>query len=282
VFFGGKCLKVFAEEFLELRRRRRRHLIRHTVMVPLQSVSGRWKAFTLLIWDDLPGLFPGTREAARWLPMLARHEELLRAAAPEIRVTSVNRDDAVQRHYAESLEVLRIIRETLGEEPSSVVDVGSGGGFPGLVIAAVLPAVPVTLVEPHGKRAGLLGDIAVALGLDNVTVRRERAEETGRGPLRESFDVATARAVAKLPVLLEYVAPLLKLGGRAFLAKGSAETHVADEASGAAEVLGLKQVTTTPMRPEINEHAAVLVYEKAEATPARFPRRPGIPAKRPL
>ncbi|MCY3602275.1 MAG: class I SAM-dependent methyltransferase, partial [Chloroflexi bacterium] len=162
----------------------------------------------MLAWESLPELFPDLAEPERWLPLLRRHAQLL--AESPVQTTSVKGETVVARHYAESLEAYR-----LAGWPAAgvVVDVGSGGGFPGLVIAAVAPEVEVHLVEARRKRAGLLTEMAEALGLARVTAHGERAEEAGRGALRERADLVIARAVAPLPVLLEYTAPLAATGG---------------------------------------------------------------------
>jgi 16S rRNA (guanine527-N7)-methyltransferase len=233
-----------------------------------------------IAWGQLPGLFPEFEDSDRWVPLLQRHLALVEAAAPIVRVTSVPRGEAVRRHYAECLELLRVAsRDGL---PSSVVDVGSGGGYPGLVIAAVLPDVPVTLVEPLKKRARLLVDMATALGLGSVEVLAERAEEAGRGPLRDAAELVTARAVAPLAELLEYTAPFARPGGRLVLAKGSGLVAELNAAAGALAELRCRLVSVTPARPSIASSLSFAVFEKLEATPERYPRRPGIPGKRPL
>jgi 16S rRNA (guanine527-N7)-methyltransferase len=126
-----------------------------------------------LFWDDLPALFPEFARPERWLPLLRLHWELIQAAAPRVSVTTVSTQDAARRHYAESLELLRIAELTAWE--GNIADVGSGGGFPGLVIACLLPEVKVELIEPLQKRARLLEDLAAELGLSNVQVRAMRA-----------------------------------------------------------------------------------------------------------
>ena len=187
----------------------------------------------------------------------------------------------VQRHYAESLELLRIAEEG-GVDPATLVDVGSGGGYPGLVLAIARPDSAVHLVEPLQKRARLLEAIAADLGLPNVTVHAIRAEEAGRGPLRDSATLVTARAVAALPELLEYTAPLAARGGWLAFPKGSSHPEELALAQRAMSELACEQRAIVPMRPEISTAVSVLLFEKAGPTPERYPRRPGMPAKRPL
>jgi 16S rRNA (guanine527-N7)-methyltransferase len=232
-----------------------------------------------LDWPDLPGLFPGFENPERWLPLLQRHAALVQAAAPRVKVSSVDPRAAVRRQYAESLEVLRVAR--LFSPASLLVDVGSGGGFPGLAIACVEPETAVHLVEPLRKRARLLAELARELGLANVAVHPERAEEAGRGPLRDFSPLVTARAVAPLRELLEYTAPLAAPGGYLVLPKGSGATEELCEAAAAMATLACTCEQTVPMRPEVSG-LRVVVLRKTGPTPPAYPRRPGMPAKRPL
>ena len=231
----------------------------------------------MLEWESLPDLFPGFPDADRWLPLLRRHAELL--AASPVRTTTVRGEEVVARHYAESLEAYRLAG---APETAVVVDVGSGGGFPGLVIAAVAPNTAVHLVEARGKRAELLAELAEALGLENVTAHGVRAEEAGRGPLRDHADLVIARAVAPLPVLLEYTAPLAAPGATIAAVKGSRGRAELAEAEAAMAELACEHAGTEAMRDEITGRMQVLRFRKLGPTPERYPRRPGMPAKRPL
>ncbi|MCY3506417.1 MAG: 16S rRNA (guanine(527)-N(7))-methyltransferase RsmG [Chloroflexi bacterium] len=231
----------------------------------------------MLAWESLPELFPRLAEPERWLPLLRRHARLL--AESPVQTTTVKGEMVVARHYAESLEAYRL---SGAPEAGAVVDVGSGGGFPGLVIAAVAPEVEVHLVEARRKRAGLLTEMAEALGLARVTAHGERAEEAGRGALRERADLVIARAVAPLPVLLEYTAPLAATGGTIAAVKGSRGEAELAEAGGALATLNCEHTATEQMRGEIAGQMRVLLFRKLGATPSRYPRRPGMPEKRPL
>jgi 16S rRNA (guanine527-N7)-methyltransferase len=187
----------------------------------------------------------------------------------------------VQRHYAESLEILRISLEA-ATTPNVLVDVGTGGGFPGLIMACVLPRTVCWLVEPLQKRARLLQSLAEALDLANVHVLARRAEEAGRGELRDAAELVTARAVAPLSEVLEYTAPLAATGGLIALPKGSAlPAELASAGNALAELRCLLR-ETTPMRPAISGSIAVAIFGKVAATPSGYPRRPGSARKRPL
>lgn len=235
-----------------------------------------------LEWDELPPLFPGLQAPSRWLPLLQRHQALVSEAAPHTRVTTVAPPDAVQRQYAESLELLSVAMDAYGALPSRIADVGSGGGFPGLVMACVLPGTQFALVEPLRKRARLLEDTAAALGLENVSVYAQRAEEAGRGPLRDACDMVTARAVAALPELLEYTAPLARPGGLIALPKGSQGEFELAAAERAIALLACSNPRWCPMRNAVSEHVRVLLIDRSGPTVERYPRRPGLPGKRPL
>jgi 16S rRNA (guanine527-N7)-methyltransferase len=146
----------------------------------------------------------------------------------------------------------------------------------------VAPEVEVTLVEPLRKRARLLEAVAGELRLNNVSVIAARAEEAGRGLLRGSAGLVTARAVAPLAELLEYTAPLAAVGGMLALPKGSgAEDEVAGAARALSE-LGCQVERIEPMRPQVSELAQVVLVRQQRATPERYPRRAGLPGKRPL
>lgn len=233
-------------------------------------------------WHDLPDLFPAFGDAARWLPLLERHAALLEAASTHTRVTSVDPAEAVQRHYAESLEIWRLLLDHGGAGAQLVVDVGSGGGFPGMVAAAVSPETRFVLVEPLKKRARLLEELAIELGLNNVDVLALRAEEAGRGACRDAAGIVTARAVAQLAELLEYTAPLARDGGIIGLPKGSAlESELATSAK-ACHVLGCRFLETVAMRPEVSATLSIALFRKAGRTHEAYPRRPGMPHQKPL
>ncbi|GIW18380.1 MAG: hypothetical protein KatS3mg064_1537 [Tepidiforma sp.] len=235
-------------------------------------------------WDDLAGLFAGDAGVLAAVPRLARHWELAQASPEAGRLTAVEGTAAVRRQYAESLELLRLAEGLLGDERAVVryADIGSGGGWPGLVIACARPGWEVHLVEPLQKRARFLEAAARELGCGNVTVHALRAEEAGRGPLREACGLVTARAVAELRVVLEYTVPLAAAGGVIALPKGSRLEEELAAAGPAMTALGCELAGVAPMRPAVSETVRVAVFRKAGPCPAAYPRRPGVPERRPL
>jgi 16S rRNA (guanine527-N7)-methyltransferase len=159
-----------------------------------------------------------------------------------------------------------------------VADLGSGAGVPGLVLASELPDRSFVLVESVGKKCEFIAETAAAMGLTNVDVLHARAEE-----VRDSFDCVCARALAALPVLCEYAAPLLVDGGVAIFWKGAvADSEEADGRYAASE-LGLSAPEVVPVSPfPGSERRTLWIFTKVAETPSRFPRRPGMAVKRPL
>lgn len=235
-----------------------------------------------LDWETLPGAFPGFPVPERWLPLLRRHHELLAAADPAVRTTAVDAADAPSRLYAESLETLRLALGHVERPVERYVDVGSGGGFPGMVAAILFPGWETTLIEAHGRKATLLRDIAVELGHSRVTVLHARAEEAGHGLLRDSACLVTARAVAELRVALEYTAPFARVGGVLALPKGSRLPLEEAGAEDAIQVLGVEYAGREAMRPGVSATPWTAIFRKVGPTPAAYPRRAGLPARRPL
>jgi 16S rRNA (guanine527-N7)-methyltransferase len=197
-------------------------------------------------------------------------------------ITTV-RDPArgVELHVADSLAGLAV---TALREATAIADLGSGGGFPGLVLAAALPESRITLVESVGKKCRFLERTADAAGLRNVTVVNARAEAWWDG--LGTQDVVTARALAPLNVVVEYAAPLLVEGGSLVAWKGRRDPSAEADGVIAAEIVGLEPADGDPIPVETSIHGAearhLYVYLKVRETPCEFPRREGMARKRPL
>lgn len=201
------------------------------------------------------------------------------AAEPDPHTTVSDPAAAAQVHVADSLSGLQVPDLRAARR---IADLGAGAGFPGLVLAAALPAAQVDLIEAARRKCAVIERLAHAAGLP-VDVVPLRAEEWAAGEGAGVYDAVTARAVASLPVLAEYAAPLLRTAG-VFVAWKGARDPV-EEAAGAraADALGLEPgeiVPSTPYPGSRNRH--LHVYLKVRETPSRFPRRPGAAAKRPL
>ncbi len=186
----------------------------------------------------------------------------------------------VSRPSAELIADSLVLLEHLGEG-EKVVDVGSGGGLPGLPLKIARPSLSVTLVEADQAKSAFLVRACAALGLRDVQVLARRAEEVGRDRLyRESFDVAVARALAPMPVLVELCLPLVRVGGRLLAQK--TETEEVDAARRAIDAMGgsLNRVVAAPS--VARRTGTVVIVDKIRPTPPAYPRRPGVPARRPL
>ncbi len=185
------------------------------------------------------------------------------------------------KHFLDSLSILVELKTPA---PLRLIDVGTGAGFPGIPLKILLPSMHLTLVESVGKKASFCRHIAELLQLDNVEVITARAEDLGQNPLyREKFDWAVARAVASMPVLAEYLLPLVRIGGAILAQKGeSAHTEV-QSAEKAIRILGgtLRKIASVTL-PGIAEERFLVIMDKKAATPPQYPRRAGLPQKKPL
>ncbi|MCL6594307.1 MAG: 16S rRNA (guanine(527)-N(7))-methyltransferase RsmG, partial [Alicyclobacillus sp.] len=160
---------------------------------------------------------------------------------------------------------------------------GTGAGFPGLVLAACCPELTFVLCDALKKRIDFLAAVVQTLQLTNVTLLHGRAEDIGRGPLRQSFDVALSRAVAKLNVVAELTLPLLRRGGIGIVWKGPSVLDELSPGQAAAEVLGgeLAAVYTLDLPKEMGQRTLVAFVQKGRV-PAKFPRKAGMPQRQPL
>jgi len=188
--------------------------------------------------------------------------------------------EAANVHVADSLAVLTVPQI---HQADSIADLGSGAGFPGLVLAIALPRGRVDLIESNRRKCEVIERLAAAAGIGNAHALPVRAEEWASGEGREAYAVATARALASLAVLVEYAAPLLRAGGALVAWKGARDP--AEEAAGeaAAREAGLERGDVVPVTPYEGSRSRHLhLYLKVRSTPERFPRRPGVAARRPL
>ncbi len=185
------------------------------------------------------------------------------------------------KHFLDSLTCLMALRDNPIDR---LIDVGTGAGFPGIPIKIIYPKMQLTLVESVGKKADFCRHVATILDLKKVDVIQERVEVLGQNPsYREQFDWAVARAVAILPVLVEYLLPLVRVGGRVLAMKGESGPAEAHSAERAMSLLGghLRQLLPVTL-PGVAEERYLVVVGKVAATPDRYPRKVGLPTKRPL
>jgi 16S rRNA (guanine527-N7)-methyltransferase len=191
-------------------------------------------------------------------------------------------EEIAVKHFLDSLSVCQALPDLPPD--FSIIDVGSGAGFPGLPLKIVLPDIQLTLLESTGKKTAFLQHIVDILNLTGITVLTARAEEASQQPThRERYDVAVARAVSVLPILAEYTLPFVKVGGVVIVQKGQ---HPAEEVKTAANALGIlggqiRQILPVTV-PGLNAERHLLIIDKHKATPKQYPRRPGLPAKKPI
>ena len=196
-------------------------------------------------------------------------------------LTAIKDSAGIQvKHFLDSLSVLK----ALPCGPARVIDVGAGAGFPGLPLKIVCPALELTLVEATGKKVTFCQAVVDALRLPGVTVVKARAEEVGQDPAhRERYAWAIARAVAEMPVLLEYLLPLVKVGGHTLAQKGENAPAETQTAEAAARRLGGRHQDLVPIQlPGLPSPRYLVIHAKTTPTPKEFPRRPGVASKTPL
>jgi len=224
----------------------------------------------------------GIQLSARQLAAFKKYEEALLEWNQKHNLTAIRESEGIRtKHFLDSLTCMLAWRD---HPPERLIDIGTGAGFPGIPLKLVLPRLKLTLVESVGKKLEFCRYVVDVLELDNVTCLQARAEEMGLSrEHREKYDWAVARAVANLPVLAEYLLPLVKVGGGMLAQKGEtgpAEAHKADHA---IHVLGgrIKQLVPV-LLPGVTEERFLVVVDKVSATPPGYPRRVGLPAKRPI
>ena len=213
---------------------------------------------------------------------LAAYEKELIEWNQKFNLTAIRDAESIRtKHFLDSFSCVLAWK---ANPPASLIDVGTGAGFPGIPLKILYPNMKLTLVESVGKKANFCQHIVSALGLENVQIANARAEEAGQDPThREKYDWAVARAVANLNVLSEYLLPLVKIGGTALAQKGESGREEARSAEKAMNVLGGKLREVIPVKlSEVADERLLVVVNKVAATPFKYPRKAGVPAKQPL
>jgi 16S rRNA (guanine527-N7)-methyltransferase len=202
-------------------------------------------------------------------------------AEPDPHTTVSDPLQALDVHIADSLAGLEA---PALRDAARMADLGAGAGFPGLVLAAALPGARVDLIESAQRKCAVIGRLAEAAGLDErARAHSVRAEDWARGEGASAYDVVTARALAPLPVICEYAAPLLRLGGTLVAWKGERQVDEEEAGGRAASQLGLSEPQVRSVTPYPgSERRHLHVYSKVSATPDKYPRRAGVARKRPV
>jgi 16S rRNA (guanine527-N7)-methyltransferase len=219
----------------------------------------------------------------RQLDALDLYADRLATSATNL-VSARDRDLIERRHIFESLACGAVLEQhgLLGDG-TRLLDLGAGGGLPGIPLKIAWPAIELTLLESVGRKCRFLEQVADELALEDVTVLEGRAEIYGRDPgHRGHYDLVVARAVAALPVLVEYALPFLRLGGRLAALKGMTAAAEIEAAENALRELGGAVIGTPGFDPPDGPRQTVVLIEKRGPTPERYPRREGMPGKRPL
>lgn len=214
------------------------------------------------------------------LAQFTRYYELLVETNKVMNLTAITEPEEVAvKHMVDSL-----LAYEDGMQGKTLVDVGTGAGFPGVPLKIYCPSLRVTLVDSLGKRLRFLQQVIDELGLKGIRCEHLRAEDAGRSKKhREQYDYVTARAVARLSVLSEYCLPLAKKGGQFIALKGSRFAEEIEEGEAAVKILGGKIISAEPVKlPGLDDGRAIIKIAKIKATPTQYPRKAGTPEKQPL
>ncbi len=226
--------------------------------------------------------FTGVRLTPAQLSALERYEAELLEWNSRFNLTAIRDPEQIRlKHFLDSFTCLCVMRDTPMDR---VIDVGTGAGFPGLPLKIIQPNMQLTLVESVGKKAKFCRHIVSTLGLEGVEVVQERAEALGQAKAhRERYDWALARAVAVMPVLAEYLLPLVRVGGAMLAMKGQSGPSEAHSAEYAFKLLGGHLRKIFPIHlPQVAEERYLIVVDKIAATPPAYPRTVGLATKKPL
>ncbi len=219
---------------------------------------------------------------SKQLSNLAIYERALVEWNTRVNLTAVDEPEQIRtKHFLDSLTCYQVMEDTPMER---VIDLGTGAGFPGLPLKIIFPRMRLTLVDSVRKKTDFCQYIVDQLGLTEVEIIQDRAENIGQNTAhREKYDWAVARAVAIMPVLMEFLLPLAAIGGKVLAMKGENAPAETQNADNAIKVLGGHIQKLMPISlPGVADQRYLVVVDKVAATPQKYPRRVGAPAKKPL
>jgi 16S rRNA (guanine527-N7)-methyltransferase len=224
----------------------------------------------------------GIRLTTSQASALTVYEQELLEWNGKFNLTAIRDTEGIRtKHFLDSMSCALAWKD---QPPRRLIDVGTGAGFPGIVLKILYPGMKLTLVESVGKKMSFCKHLVEKLGLEGVDLLTARAEDTGQMPgHREKYDWAVARAVANMPVLAELLLPLVRVGGAMLAQKGEGAHAETQSAEKALKLLGgsLRQLIPVTL-PGVVEERTLVVVDKVAATPPGYPRRAGLPAKKPL
>jgi 16S rRNA (guanine527-N7)-methyltransferase len=250
----------------------------------MEKENFSWPAFRRALKPKITWASP-TPPAGKWpelgtsqIEAFEKHAARVLAANKKFNLTRITKpEEMATKHYLDSLTCALALDFSAIK---TVCDIGSGAGFPGIPLAIIFPEIAFTLLESQKKKADFLSETIADLGLDNCRVLAERAETAGRGELRESFDLVIARGLAVLPVAAELGLPLAKIGGY-FLAMGG-KIEEKEEYKQIFAIIGGGNLIINKFCLSGAGERTLLLIHKSTSTPDKYPRRPGMPSKRPL
>lgn len=215
----------------------------------------------------------------------SRYLELLVQWNKKINLTSLKTpQEIIIKHFLDSISCIKVINKYINIEGISIIDVGTGAGFPGIPIKIVCPSISLSLLEARKKKTIFLEKIIEEINLQKVEVLNGRAEAFGKCPnYRQKYDIVLSRAVALLSTLSEYCLPLVMVGGLFVAQKGRLHKEEIDKALKTVRFLGGELIGVEKARiPFINQERYLLIIKKIKDTPSKYPRKEGLPQKRPL
>ena len=222
----------------------------------------------------------GVRFSVEQMEQFYKYMNLLIEWNEKMNLTAIiEPSEIILKHFIDSITILKDIKDG-----STVVDVGTGAGFPGIPLSIMNPTLKITLVDSLNKRLIFLQEVIKELNLKNVELIHARAEEFGRNKkYREKFDIATSRAVANLATLSEYLLPLVKINGQAISMKAGNASQEIEEAQKAIKTLGghINRIDEFYL-PQTDIARTIIIIDKIKETPNQYPRKAGTPSKEPI
>jgi 16S rRNA (guanine527-N7)-methyltransferase len=215
--------------------------------------------------------------------LLEKYVQAVLAAPASLQLTATQDPrEFWQRHVLDALKLVELFPPSEHEKALRVLDVGSGNGVPGIPVAIAVPSWEVDLLDSNNKKCGFLDMFCNFNSIKNVHILVDRAEKAGHGKLREAYDIVFARALSKLPVALELASPFVRVGGTLIVPHGTSWAKELHDSEKAMKELGLGIHDKVTYELGGGVKFTALLFKKVHSTPEKYPRSPGIPAKRPL